>query len=76
MGMKPRRRVAVGKLLVVLSLALFALWLNYFVSLVRTIDLFDYAPLPLVVVLVLMGVRLVRVGTSQLMRLSAIFPEK
>ena len=69
-------RARIGKGLIGASLALLAVWVSYFVNLARPIDLWDYSPLPVLLALLLIGFRLVRSATSQLMRLSTIFGEE
>jgi hypothetical protein len=61
-----RHRTAVGVLLIVAGVVLFALWGWYFVHLVRPIDAWDFSPLPLSVASILVGATLggLRVSAS------------
>ena len=52
----------VGKRLVVVGIALLALWVCYLTQLARPIDVWDFCPFPVAVALILLGVRFAGVG--------------
>jgi len=51
-----------GKVLLVAGISLFALWIYYFVNLVRPTNLWDFCPLPVSLILILLGVRFAGLG--------------
>ncbi|MBZ5608916.1 MAG: hypothetical protein LAP38_11695 [Acidobacteriia bacterium] len=56
----------VGKSLIVTGIVLFALWTDYFLHLVRPMDIWDFCPLPLALTVVLIGFKLARFGLGEL----------
>src|ERR1700735_2062065 len=66
-----KSRLLVGKLLVVVGIALLILWVYYFVQLVRPIDVWDVCPLPVGFALILIGVKASRRGRDFVSLVSA-----
>lgn len=56
------RKPLIGKLLVVVGIALAALWICYFAQLARPIDVWDFCPLPVALTLILLGGRFAGLG--------------
>jgi hypothetical protein len=52
----------VGKLLVIIGITLVALWTGYFAQLVRPMDVWDFGPLPVALILIVLGVRFAGIG--------------
>jgi len=65
-ALKPRSLA--GKLLVAIGIVLVALWMRYFVQLVRPIDVWDFCPLPVALTFILLGVRFAGLGELILAR--------
>jgi hypothetical protein len=59
-----RHRTAIGMLLMVAGVALFACWAWYFIHLVRPIDVWDFSPLSLSVASILVGAALGKLRVS------------